>query len=382
MSSVNTNGAAMAAIRSLSNISMDMARTQSRVESGLRINKANDDPAVFAIAQNMRADLNAFTAVKDSLAFGKSALAVARDAMTKISDELGRLKGTITQGQQQGLDATQIDTQITNALASLDAFARSATFNGVNLLVSGLSGVAGVTDTNVDIVRDIQGSLTNVTGTNSTSAGLSLTGLSVNSGAWQVAFDNNLAPANGELLTVTINGTDHTFELSDGSAALGTTPSATVQVHDVQFTSTDSPLQIIGNLITRMQAAGIDAGLSSNGALVIRANASAVTTDITGGGTPAQITGAQGAIAVVEGAIDLVGTRLGTLGANFRQIEGLQDFTKQLADSVKEGLGALVDADLAEESARLTSLQTKQQLAVQSLSIANQQSQALLSLFR
>jgi flagellin len=49
---------------------------------------------------------------------------------------------------------------------------------------------------------------------------------------------------------------------------------------------------------------------------------------------------------------------------------------------VKEGLGALVDADLAEESARLTALQTRQQLATQSLSIANQQSQSLLSLFR
>ena len=382
MSSVNTNGAAMAAIRSLSNISMDMARTQARVESGLRISKANDDPAVFAIAQNMRADLNAMSAVKDSLAFGKSALAVARDAATKISDELGKLKQTVTQGQQQGLDAAQIDNQITNALANVDAFARSATFNGVNLLVAGVGGVPGVTDTNVDIVRDIQGALTSVTGTNSTSAGLGLTGLSVNSGAWQVAFDNTLAPANGELLTVTVGGIDMTFELSDGSAALTTTPTATTQVFDVQFTGTDSPLQIIGNLIDRMQGAGIDAGLGGNGELIIRGAATAVTTTITGAGAPAQITGAQGAIAVVEGAIDLMGTRLGNLGANLRQVEGLSDFTKQLNDSVKEGLGALVDADLAEESARLTSLQTKQQLAVQSLSIANQQSQSLLSLFR
>ncbi len=54
MSSVNTNGAAMAAIRSLSTIARDMSVTQSRVESGLRVNKANDDPAVFAIAQTMR----------------------------------------------------------------------------------------------------------------------------------------------------------------------------------------------------------------------------------------------------------------------------------------------------------------------------------------
>ena len=61
-----------------------------------------DYAAVFSIAQNMRADLNGMTAVKDSLKFGKSALTVARDAATQISDELGRLKQTMTQGQQQG----------------------------------------------------------------------------------------------------------------------------------------------------------------------------------------------------------------------------------------------------------------------------------------
>jgi len=337
---------------------------------------------VFAIAQNMRADLNAMTAVKDSLAFGKAALTVARDAATKISDELGRLKQTITQGQQQGLDANAINTQITNALENIDAYARSATFNGVNLLVQGVGGVPGVTDTQVDIVRDIQGAQTQVVGTNSTAAGLSLTGLNVNTGAWEVSFDNTLAPANAENITVTVGGTNYVFELSDGSAPLTTTPDATTRVFDVQFTASDSPLQVIGAVITRMQDAGIDASLTNDGRLVIRGAATAVTTSITGAQPPTQIGGAAGAIAVVEGAIDTMGTRLANLGANLRQIEGLSEFTKQLTDSVREGLGALVDADLAEESARLTSLQTKQQLAVQSLSIANQQSQSLLSLFR
>jgi flagellin len=381
MSSVNTNGAAMAAIRSLSMISRDMATTQSRVESGLRVNKANDDPAVFAIAQNMRADLSAMTAVRDSLAFGKAALTVARDAATKISDELGRLKQTITQGQQQGLDPNAINTQITNALENIDAYARSATFNGVNLLAQGV-GAPGVTSTQVDIVRDIQGATTQVVGTNSTSAGLTLAGLNVNTGAWEVSFDNTLAPANAQNITVTVGGRDLVFEMSDGSAPLATTPDATTEVFDVQFTATDSPLQRLGAVITRMQDAGIDASLTNDGALVIRGAATAVTTNFTGAAAPAQIGGATGAIAVVEGAIDTMGTRLANLGANLRQVEGLSEFTKQLTDSVKEGLGALVDADLAEESARLTSLQTKQQLAVQSLSIANQQSQSLLSLFR
>jgi flagellin len=77
----------------------------------------------------------------------------------------------------------------------------------------------------------------------------------------------------------------------------------------------------------------------------------------------------------------IVGQALGTLGANAKDIEFLSTFTKTLADAVTEGLGSLVDADLAKESAKLQALQVKQQLGVQALSIANQRPQVLLSLF-
>ena len=395
MSSVNTNVSAMAAVRSLSTIGKDLGVTQQRIESSLRISKANDDPAVFAIAQNMRADLSGMIAVKDSLNFGRSALTVARDAATQISNELGRLKQTMTQGQQQGLDSTLINSQMTNALQNIDAFARSATFNGVNLLVGALGN--GVTDTNVDIVRDIRGATTSITGTNSTSAGLSLTGLTVDRASRTLTFDSTFVPANGENLTLTVlRDLDNNpatanvpvelvFEFSDGSAALTTTPDADTRVFDVQFLAADSPLARVSALVTRLQGAGIDAGLNNEGALVIRGTTTALTSTLTGATVappPAAGAGQAAAIAVVEGAIDIMGTRLASLGANLRQVDGLSTFTTQLNDSIKEGLGALVDADLAEESARLTSLQTKQQLATQSLSIANQQSQSLLSLFR
>jgi flagellin len=378
--SINTNVTAMAAIRSLSMISNDMNKTQARVESGLRINKANDDPAVFAISQNIRADLNGMTAVKDSLAFGKSALGVARDAATQISNELGRLKQTITQGQQQGLDATQINTQITNALANINAYATSADFNGVNLVDNATTGA-------LTVVRDITGSTTSVNAVDLTTGagGLNLTGLNVNSGAWQLSFDNTLAIADGNGVSVTVGGTTFAFEFNS-DAALVADPGAAVQVRQVQFVAGDSNLTRLANLATAMRAEGINANFSSSGTIIV-SNATTVANGGNGmtavtGATAAQITGATGAIAVVEGAIDTVGTALANLGAAYRQVEGLQTFTSQLFDSIKEGLGSLVDADLAEESARLTTLQTKQQLAVQSLSIANQAPQSLLGLFR
>jgi flagellin len=57
-------------------------------------------------------------------------------------------------------------------------------------------------------------------------------------------------------------------------------------------------------------------------------------------------------------------------------------FVGKLQDSLEAGVGNLVDADLAKESARLQSLQTKQQLGIQALSIANSSSSSILSLFR
>ncbi|HTY69889.1 MAG TPA: flagellin [Alphaproteobacteria bacterium] len=78
----------------------------------------------------------------------------------------------------------------------------------------------------------------------------------------------------------------------------------------------------------------------------------------------------------------IVGSALGSLGANANDLNFLTTFTKSLSDSVNQGLGALVDANLAQESAQLQALQTKQQLGVQALSIANQRPQIILSLFR
>ncbi len=59
-----------------------------------------------------------------------------------------------------------------------------------------------------------------------------------------------------------------------------------------------------------------------------------------------------------------------------------EEFVSKLTDSINSGIGRLVDADMNEESTRLKALQTQQQLAIQSLSIANTNSENILQLFR
>ena len=76
-----------------------------------------------------------------------------------------------------------------------------------------------------------------------------------------------------------------------------------------------------------------------------------------------------------------VNDALGSLGAEVRALELQTQFLEQISDATSEGLGNIVDADLARESARLTALQVQQQLSIQTLGIANQRPQSLLGLF-
>jgi flagellin len=87
-------------------------------------------------------------------------------------------------------------------------------------------------------------------------------------------------------------------------------------------------------------------------------------------------------IATLNTAITNVSTALSQLGTGSKSLGSHLDFVGKLQDSIDSGVGNLVDADLAKESAKLQALQTKQQLGVQALSIANQSSSILLGLFR
>jgi flagellin len=77
-----------------------------------------------------------------------------------------------------------------------------------------------------------------------------------------------------------------------------------------------------------------------------------------------------------------VRTSLSDLGSASRKIDGQLSFNSKLSDVIEGGIGNMVDADLAKESAKLQALQVKQQLGVQALSIANQAPQSITSLFR
>ena len=87
-------------------------------------------------------------------------------------------------------------------------------------------------------------------------------------------------------------------------------------------------------------------------------------------------------VTAVEGMINSSINGAATLGSAGKRVSDQADFVGKLSDSLKAGIGSLVDADMEEASARLQALQTQQQLGIQALSIANQGPSAVMSLFR
>jgi flagellin len=141
------------------------------------------------------------------------------------------------------------------------------------------------------------------------------------------------------------------------------------------------------NLIDGSATGGLEALANAAGSSFITASTQdlSLSGSIISLGSTATIstaTKASSAISTIEESIDALGLALAGLGTDSKKLSMHKTFIGKLADELNKGIGNLVDADLAKESARLQALQTKQQLGIQSLSIANQAPSTLLALFR
>jgi len=270
--SVHSNASALVALQNLNQISDRMAATQNRISTGLKVGGAKENSAVWAIAQNQRADLGALGAVKTSLDRASSLTDVTLAAGESISDLIIQMRqkaAAAADPSQTAESRAAYNDDFQSLLRSVQQFADSATFDGVNLLDNSETAPLAFL-ANVDAVDTISIDPHDLTGT-----GLNLDGL----------------------------------DLLDQ-------------------------------------------------------------------------TGADAARVLIDTALATVNTAMAELGAQAKQIETHNTFVTKLMDSLETGIGKLVDADLAKESARLQALQVQQQLGAQALSIANQAPQIILSLFK
>ena len=185
MASINTNVAAMTALRSLTATNSALTQTQERISTGLRVATAADNAAYWSIATTMKSDNSALSTVQDALGLGAAFVDVAYTAIDEAKNIVTKIKDKLVAAAQPGLDRAKIQTEVTELQAQLTGMAGAATLQGQNWL-SVDSSAAGYNAT-----KSIVSSISRAGGA------ISVQTISVNT-ASMVLFDTNAA-ANGIL---------------------------------------------------------------------------------------------------------------------------------------------------------------------------------------
>lgn len=144
LNSVNTNTGAMIALQSLNAINREYAQVQNRIATGLKIAGPKDNPAIWAIAQNMRAESKSLDAVRNSLERGQAVADTAMTAAESISDILSQMKEKALAATEVGLTTVArqaLNDEYVALRRQIDTIANNASFDGVNLISAGSAGV-------------------------------------------------------------------------------------------------------------------------------------------------------------------------------------------------------------------------------------------------
>ena len=136
-----------------------------------------------------------------------------------------------------------------------------------------------------------------------------------------------------------------------------------------------------GNVAVVRNEVAATYGIASFSGSAFMASITFTSTQLNGAATVASLIGTA-ASATFMNKLTSLGTSMNAYGAAYKYVANQVSYNSDKIDALNNGLGALIDADLAKESAKLQSLQIRQQLGTQSLSIANQAPQSLLSLFK
>ena len=424
MSSILTNNSAMVALQTLKQINRNLAGVQNEISTGQSISSAKDNSAVWAISKVMSSDVQGFEAISDSLSLGESTVAVAQNAAETITDLLTQIKGKIVNAQEDNVDRGKIQSDISALRDQITSVVGAAQFNGLNMLQGGddidiLSSLdrdadGGVTTANITVVAsDLQTNAQVIASDAVYAAGSATIGAAA--ATLNATQTQNLAIAGvqaGRAFSIGLTGTDansSNFVANDyTTAATVAGASEMVYVAKEGDTAEDVAKALVEQWDVFAAVNGLDkdvldftataTGLTATSGVTDGTDTIAVRVDSMSSATNAMEAGgglgalgdidvstaedATDALVQVEFLIQKSIDSAASFGSARGRIETQSDFVSKLTDSLKSGIGALVDADMEAASARLQALQTQQQLAVQALSIANQSPQTILSLFR
>jgi flagellin len=273
--SVNTNQAAMVALKNMNTTSDDLRVVQDRISTGRRISDAKDNSSIWNIAQAQRGDFSSLSAVRMGLDRAASIADIALTAGTNISDLFIQIREKVVAANDTTIDTNSralINQDYRNLITQIGRATINASFDGANLFNNSITG-------SLSFLANAK-----------TTSNITLTAQNLTFG--------------GPIIT------------------LATTDSITTAA-------------LAATVLTKVTASMVN-----------------------------------------------LNKALGMLGSQLKQIDDHNMFLGKMSDAIDAGIGNLVDADLAKESARLQALNVKQELGTQSLAIANRQPQQILNLFK
>jgi flagellin len=412
MASVNTNYGALVALQSLNSTTKQLADVQNHINTGLKVSSAKDNGAVFAIAEGQRARVSSLSAVQDGIDRATSTIDVALSAGQAIGDILKQLKSQSVAAEATDLSQDQRDALQANfsALRSqIDQIANAATFNGANLVngtnLTGTANAFSVLTSDQTTAVPYTKSAGALTGTLTTASNLqTATGLTFAAGdtvrftytngtqttTYDVAvsatdtiqnyLDNVTSSTHGEVSASFDSTTNQITYSSSKAFVVGFENGGTLKTDGAAGTLDGGAAAASATLSGG--SAGVNSALSVSGYdFRVGASGQALAT-LTSSLDISTAAGGTAASTAIDTAITQLNKNLATLGSQSTALDTQKTFLGKLSDSITNGIGNLVDADLAKESAQLQSLQVKQQLGAQALSIANQAPSIVLSFFK
>jgi flagellin len=389
MSSILTNTNAMAALSTLRSISSDMATTQDRISSGLKVGSASDNAAYWSIATTMKSDNEALGAVQDAMGLGAAKIDTAYAGMESAIDVVKEIKNKLITAQESTADKAKVQEEITQLQDQLKSITDSASFSGENWLKGAVSS-GDLTDetalaTSETLNKQVVGSFTR-----DASGNVKVQTIDIELDSNSVLFDTSGHE----------QGLLDKAALKSGIAEIGGSFYATAEVAEDDLTDNgDGTWSSADGTDTYTKAgegkfvdnATMDDTVTTDKSAIYATGTSIADFDISDMGSLREAFGGADAsdnevlsqlLSHVDAQLEGMTSAASKLGSVSSRIELQTEFAAKLSDSIESGVGRLVDADMNEESTKLKALQTQQQLAVQALSIANSDSQNILSLFR
>lgn len=395
MSSILTNNGAMVALQTMKNINANLSKVSDQISTGKKVGSARDNSAIWAISTTMDSDVTGFKAISEQLSLGNSTVAVARNGAETITSLLNEMKEKIVSAQSSSVDRSKLQTDIEVLRDQINSVVSAAQFNGTNLLKDGGSidvlasldraADGTVSASNINVARQNLETTEMVYGSSGALSVTTASAASIADGASETVTFAGGEIVEGDSFQVSVGGVDYQYVARDGDTLNEVGAALTAKINDAGIDgvtvtlaraadpATDDVVLTVANASGAAVAlAGSDeSGGTAGGGLEALASID-VTSDA----------GATQALTDIEGLIQTAIDASAAFGASQKRLDIQSDFVGKLMDSMKSGIGSLVDADMEEASARLQALQVQQQLGIQALSIANQAPQNILALFR